>query len=290
MRAPPIATAPAPVQAEAAPEQVAAEPPEVSVKPKMAANNKKRAPKTPAAAPSLIPGELTVNTTPSGAQVTVDGRTDTSWLSPYNMAGMAPGQHTVTVSKAGYGTETRTIEVASSSKSVLVVQLAPLAAQVSVASDPPGASIILDGKETGHITPMQLSVDKPGSHTLLLRKAGYLDETTTANLQSGQTFHFAPTLRALGQTDEIRTVSKFKKVFGGGDTSSMGTVSIRTNPKGAQIAVNRRIVDKGSPVDFYLNPGTYEVDITFAGYKDVHKVINVDKGGKFVIDETLERQ
>lgn len=172
----------------------------------------------------------------------------------------------------------------------MVVQLAMLAAQVSIVSDPPGASIILDGKDTGHVTPMQLSIDKPGSHTVVLKKAGYLDETTTANLQSGQTFHFGPTLRALGQTDDIKTVSKFKKVFGGGDTASMGTVSVKTNPKGAQIAVNRRIVDKASPVDFYLNPGTYEVDITFPGYKDLHRVINVDKGGKVVIDEALVRQ
>jgi hypothetical protein len=70
----------------------------------------------------------------------------------------------------------------------------------------------------------------------------------------------------------------------------MGVVSIKTNPKGAQIAVNRRIVDKASPVDFYLNPGNYMVDISMSGYKDLHRVINVDKSGKVVIDETLERQ
>lgn len=203
---------------------------------------------------------------------------------------MPPGQHTVTISKSGFGTETRTIDVAAASKSVLAIQLATLSAQVSIASDPPGAAIILDGKDTGHITPTQLAVDKPGSHTLLVRKQGYLDETTTANLQSGQTFHYSPTLHVLGQTDEIKTVSKFKKVFGGTDTASMGTVSIKTNPKGAQIAVNRRIVDKASPVDFYLNPGNYMVDIVLSGYKDVHRVVNVDKGGKVVIDETLERQ
>jgi serine/threonine-protein kinase len=286
---PPVVQAPAPVVA--APEQVAAEPPAVSVKAKYnAANNKKKNVKPPPAAPTVIPGQLTVNSTPEGAQITVDGRNDASWMTPLNLPGIAPGQHTVTVGKAGYGTETRTIEVASASKSLLVIQLAPLAAQVSIASDPPGASIILDGKDTGRVTPTQLAVEKPGSHTLLVRKQGYLDETTTANLQSGQTFHYAPALHALGQTDEIKTVSKFKKVFGGGDVSNMGTVSIKTNPKGAQIAVNRRVVDKGSPVEFYLNPGNYMVDITFSGYKDIHRVVNVDKGGKVVIDETLEHQ
>jgi serine/threonine-protein kinase len=293
---PAAAVAPAPVEqapvaAQPAPEPVAPEPPEVSVKPKyVASNSRKKGARASAPAPAAIPGDLTVNTTPAGAQISVDGRTDNTWMSPYNVTGLAPGQHSVTVSKAGYGSETRTIEVASASKSVLVIQLAQLAAQFSITSDPPGAAIILDGKDTGHLTPMQLAVDKPGSHTLLVRKVGYLDETTTANLQSGQTFHYAPTMHPLGQTDDIKSVSKFKKVFGGSDISSMGVVSIKTNPKGAQIAVNRRIVDKASPADFYLNPGTYMVDITFAGYKDLHRVITVDKGGKVVIDETMVRQ
>jgi hypothetical protein len=264
----------------------------VSVKPRYKdATTKKKAVKSTPLPPTVVPGQLTVNSTPEAAQITVDGKNDSTWVTPYNLTGIAPGQHTVTVSKAGYGTETRTIDVGAASKSVLAVQLAALAAQVSIASDPPGAAIILDGKDTGHVTPTQLAIDKPGSHTLLVRKQGYLDETTTANLQSGQTFHYSATLHALGQTDEIKTVSKLKKVFGGaGDAASMGVVSIKTNPKGAQIAVNRRIVDRASPIDFYLNPGNYMVDITLSGYKDLHRVINVDRGGKVVIDETLERQ
>ena len=70
----------------------------------------------------------------------------------------------------------------------------------------------------------------------------------------------------------------------------MGTVTIKTNPKGAQIAVNRRMLDKVSPVDFYLNPGTYVVDISLSGFQPVQKVVTVDKGGKVAIDEVLQRQ
>jgi hypothetical protein len=43
-------------------------------------------------------------------------------------------------------------------------------------------------------------------------------------------------------------------------------------------------------VDFYLNPGTYVVDITSAGYKSIQRVINVEKGGKTVIDENLQHE
>jgi PEGA domain len=79
-------------------------------------------------------------------------------------------------------------------------------------------------------------------------------------------------------------------MFGGRETAAMGTVSIKTQPKGAQIAVNRRVLDKVSPLEFYLNPGTYVIDVTVAGYKTLHRVINVDKGSKVAMDEILEHE
>jgi hypothetical protein len=39
-----------------------------------------------------------------------------------------------------------------------------------------------------------------------------------------------------------------------------------------------------------LGPGNYIVDITMTGFKPVHKVVSVDRGGKAAIDEILERQ
>jgi hypothetical protein len=133
-------------------------------------------------------------------------------------------------------------------------------------------------------------MDKPGNHSFVFKKQGYLDETATANVQIGQTLQLAPTLRPLGVTDEIKIGGKFKKVFGGSETAGMGTVSIKTQPKGAQVAVNSRIVDKPSPVMFYLNPGNYIIDITMSGFKDVHRVITVEKNGKVAIDESLDRE
>jgi hypothetical protein len=50
------------------------------------------------------------------------------------------------------------------------------------------------------------------------------------------------------------------------------------------------MLDKTSPVEFYLNPGTYVVDITLSGYKSAQKTINVEKGGKVAVEETLERE
>ena len=281
---------PAAASAQAPPEHVAAIPERapVSVTPKY---NKKKTKAAPASSPVAIPGQLTINSTPEGAAVHVDGRTDPSWVTPFNLPGLTPGQHTVIVARAGYTSETRTIDLASGSKSFLVVQLAQLTATAAVSSDPVGAQIFVDGKDTGKLTPAQISVDKAGSHTFLVRKQGYLEETSTANLQAGQVFHFAPSLKALGSTDEIKIGGgKLKRLFGGGETAGMGAVSVKTQPRGAQVAVNSRIVDKFSPVDFSLNPGTYVIDITLSGYKRIHRIVEVQKGGKVAIEETLERE
>ena len=284
-------TAQPPAPAHAAPlEHIAANPEPASVS-VTAKYNRKKTKALPAAAPAAIPGQLTVNSTPEGAEVHVDGRADSNWVTPFNLPGLQPGPHSVTIAKAGYAPETRTIDVASGSKSFLVVQLAQLTATASVTTEPAGAQVFIDGKDTGRLTPTQVSVDKPGTHTFLVRKQGYLEETATASLQAGQVFHFGSTLKALGSTDDIKIGGgKFKKLFGGADTSGMGAVSVKTQPKGAQVAVNNRIVDKFSPVDFSLNPGTYVIDITMSGYKRIHRIVEVQKGGKVAVDETLAHE
>jgi hypothetical protein len=241
-------------------------------------------------APLVTTGDLSVDSTPEGAQLQIDGRADAAWVTPYNLSGLAAGTHTVIVSKAGYGQEGHTVEVTPGNKVSLSVHLVALNSTMSVSSDPAGANIFVDAKDTGKVTPAQITLEK-GIHTVLVRKAGYLDETTSATGVAGQTFHFAPTLRALGNADDIKTVGKLKKFFGGNNAQAgMGKVSVKTNPKGAQIAVNRRMLDKGSPVEFLLNPGNYVIDITATGYKPVQKVITVEKDGTVTIDETLQAQ
>ena len=128
-----------------------------------------------------------------------------------------------------------------------------LPSTVIFASAPSGASIVIDGKDTGHVTPSQIPLDKPGTHVFVIKKQGYLEETTTTTLAPGQTFHYSPTLILLGNTYQIKTVGKLKKFFGSNDQSMTGTVSVKILPKGAQIAVNSRLLEKPSPVDFYLN-------------------------------------
>jgi Protein kinase domain/PEGA domain len=258
---------------------------------KRSTNGSRRA-HAPAPVPVVIPGQALIDSSPQGAQFQVDGKSDPSWVTPFNVTALSPGKHIISASKSGYSSEIRSVDVAAGSKSSLVLHLSPVNALMVVNSTPPGATVILDGKPSGRVTPAQFAVEK-GSHTILLRKPGYLDETVTADLGPAQNFQYSPALRALGNAEDMRTVGKFNKLFGqhGGDsTAGMGAISIHTQPKGAQVAINQRVLDKISPVDVMLGPGNYIVDITMTGFKPVHKVVNVDRGGKAAIDEILERQ
>ena len=279
-------------QAESVPEPTpasevsAAEPVRPKPEPK-ARRGREAVSRAPLAA--VLPGLVALDSSPQGAQIQVDGRADSSWVTPFTVTQLAPGPHTLVISKSGYATETKSLIIAAGSKNTVSVHLNALAAAISVTSDPSGASVFIDGRDSGKLTPSSLALEK-GSHSVLVRKPGYLDETMTADVQPGQTIGFAPHLRQLGSTDEIRSVNKVKKLFGGKDgVAGMGSVAIHTTPKGAQISINQRVLDHLSPAEFLLNPGNYVVDITASGYKPLHRVITVEKNGKLSIDETLER-
>jgi serine/threonine-protein kinase len=250
------------------------------------ARGKKKAEPLP---PMIIPGQLAVDSTPQGAQVQIDGRTEPSWVTPFAFSNLLPGQHSITVSKPGYSTDTRTVLGTSGNRVTVIAHLSQLMATLVVTSDPAGANIYVDGRDMATRTPAQLSVDK-GQHVVLVRKMGYIDETMSGQFALGQTFNFAPTLRPLGNVDNIHAVGKMSRLFGGKAQPGQATVSIRTQPKGAQVAINQHIMERNSPMDVALDPGNYVIDITLTGYTPVHKIITAEKNDKVVVDEVLQPQ
>jgi len=238
---------------------------------------------------ATVPGQLSVISTPAGAKISFDG--SELCQTPCTLTGIAPGQHTITASKSGFATVNRNLAMLSGANSSVALELNPVGASLSVNSTPAGAVILLDGKDTGKLTPSLFTVGKSGTHTVTLQRAGYLDNSSTVNLEAGGSASVNLTLTHLGNTDEIRSAGgHFKKVFGGNSGDGMGVVSIKTQPKGAQIMVNNRVLDKTSPFDFYLNPGTYVLDITMSGYQPLHRVITIQEAEKVAIQETLSAQ
>jgi hypothetical protein len=235
---------------------------------------------------ALASGQLVVTSVPDGAQVQLDG--SVAGQTPLALSNVGAGPHLVVVAKAGYAAESRSVVVQPAARSAVAVSLSQLASVAAVSSEPPGAAIIIDGRDTGKVTPAKLVVGQ-GSHFLMLRKPGYLETSANMTLNPGETFQFQPTLKPLGNADDIRQVGRFKKLISHGGQENMGRVQVHTFPKGAQIMFNSRMMDRASPAEFLVGAGTYEVTISLTGYKTIHKTITVESNGRMEVNETLER-
>jgi len=99
------------------------------------------------AAPALMVGGLVIDSFPQGATIQLDG-SGSSFQTPYTASSLSVGRHTVGLSKPGYATESRTIEIAVGQKSRLMIALTELGAAVSIASDPSGAAVFIDGQDS----------------------------------------------------------------------------------------------------------------------------------------------
>jgi len=166
---------------------------------------------------------------------------------------------------------------------------APVLPLVTVKSEPAGADILLDGKETGKKTPAAVPTPA-GSHVFTLRNAGYLDSTVPVTLKSsGDAATIAEKLKVAGETKDIKAVGGFRKVFGS-TSEKMGRVSVKSQPKGATVFVGTQLISKPAPVEFDLNPGNYEIRFELSGYEPARKVIEVEAGKKVQVEEELKKK
>ncbi len=240
-------------------------------------------------APKPTTGELYVESTPPGAEVQIDGRTSPKWITPITLPRLKPGTHTVTLSKPGHVSEIRAADVAAGQRSVLAVELPTSQPVLALNSQPPGAEIVVDDQPTGMLTPAEITVPT-GSHTIALRKPGFEDAGTQANVSDGQRFSFAPKLQP-----KRLDLAQLRRLMAGGAKRGLpapgqdrGVVQIRTQPKGAEIVINGFVVPRRTPFRFPLRPGIYNLTLRLEGYKPVQKQVDVVKDKIVQINEVLE--
>lgn len=119
------------------------------------------------AAPAVTTGSITLETSPPGAQVEVDGAA--RGLSPISLA-LPPGAHTLTV--RGSSGELRTVPItiaagAQISQYIELPKAAAAAGQLQVRSEPSAARVSVDGVAIGD-TPLTLLDLTPGEHSVKL--------------------------------------------------------------------------------------------------------------------------
>jgi hypothetical protein len=242
------------------------------------------APVTPAVATE---GEMVISSVPAGAIVEIEGRSAPSGRTPLTLSWLKPGAYKVTVSKSGYAPEVRRVEVAGGKRASVDVRLTASQGFLTVNSDPQGASILINGKDTGKISPAEFALD-PAAQSIVVHKEGYLDAQTEIKLIAGQSVSYAPVLREAGRTDNIKPVGGFS-IFGGRAAHGMSRVEIKTHPEGAQIIVNGDLKPKTTPVTLQIGPGNYDIRLQKEGYQPVVKSLTVNGEEKVKIEVTLAK-
>ncbi|MGO8792268.1 MAG: AAA family ATPase [Terriglobia bacterium] len=94
-------------------------------------------------------GRLVVESSVSGARITVNGDSNPKWITP-RLFSLAPGTYVVSVSQQGYEPWTRRVHVEEGRERYLVADLEDREGGIfTVETDPPGMQVFIDGKAFG---------------------------------------------------------------------------------------------------------------------------------------------
>ena len=112
-------------------------------------------------APQFEPANLTVTSTPAGAAILLDG-IDTGQVTPYRFTGLEATTHEVRLILDEWFSDPEFIPVDLRPLDDVEIDFALLQTGVRVTSEPAGARIVVDGIDTGRVTPATVGGLQPG--------------------------------------------------------------------------------------------------------------------------------
>ena len=249
----------------------------------------------PPSGQTVTAGALSVASTPSGAFIILDGA-DTRTTTPATLTGVAAGSHTVLVRLSGYVDDRQDVTVKAGVTSTLQTVLSkkpdvskppaepsnpsvqpgepsvtpPVQVKTTlhVTSTPGSAAIVLDGQETGKLTPATIVVAS-GSHTVLLRLAGYAGATRTVTVAKGRQASLAVSLT---KTTPV----------------AQGSLRITSAPAGAAVSIDGKTVAGKTPLTVAVTLGHHTIRISLQGFETYARTgVEVVKGIQTVIAAQL---
>ena len=99
---------------------------------------------------AVRPGTLSIATNPNGAEVVIDGRV--AGITPMSALAVSSGGHSVELRLAGHRPERHEVRVPAGSEAKHTFNMFSLSGTLSVATEPPGAEVWIDGEAAGKAT------------------------------------------------------------------------------------------------------------------------------------------
>ncbi len=113
-------------------------------------------------APSFAPGDITVVSTPPGAAILFDGQ-DTGEVTPHTFAGLYAARYVISVIMPDFVSTPGDIPVDLAPLDDITLAFALSKTALLITSQPAGARIIIDGTDTGLVTPATVANLAPGA-------------------------------------------------------------------------------------------------------------------------------
>ena len=174
---------------------------------------------------------------------------------------------------------TRTVRVPSAGAAPPAVPgvVTPATGWLLVRTDPPGATVTLDGVGRGQ-TPLSLRDVSFGTHRLEVSHAGF------GTVQREVTVNEEDTVVPVG----VRLTPASRSSVAAGDAAQTGSLAVRSRPPGAQVTVDETSAGV-TPLVVALPVGRYQVRIQGDGYQPWVTSVEVTASERAQVSASLER-
>ncbi len=216
--------------------------------------------------PIVTTGSISFTSTPSGADIYLDGALQTP-KTPATITGVAAGNHSYTLKLSGYNDAVGTIAVTAGQTSTVSITLTPAVTtgSISFTSTPSGADVYLDNILQTPKTPATITGVSAGNHSYTLRLTGYNNATGTVMVVAGQTATVLVTL-----------------------VPSTGNISFASIPSGADIYLDNILQTAKTPATITIvSSGSHTYLLRLTGYNDAAGTVAVTAGQTVSVSITL---
>jgi len=219
-------------------------------------------------------GTLEISSDPGGATAYIDGVY--AGVTNLVVGNIPPGRHEVRVSRAGYEDYIVWAEVKNKVTTPVHAPLA-LVSEVSggsivVTTEPPGASVFLDGRfsgvtETGR--PLELNNVTPGSHRIYISSKNYQDYEAVAMVSAGGLTPISIQMNPSPMPQDC------------------GLLIMNSEPAGADIMIDGQLRGKTPATIETVCTGKHTYALTLTGYQDYQSSLEVIPGQVLQINTVL---
>jgi serine/threonine-protein kinase len=212
-------------------------------------------------------GQLMVSANVNGARISVDGRSDPSWVTPHTIPDLPAGAHNILISMEGYDSYQQSVTIVGGQTSSVVGSLSSPSAELDLVTVPAGVEVVIDGKSYG-ASPVHATLP-PGEHTYTLKAPGLPPYEKKITLTSGHVI--------------TRTVTL-------GEATVTGIVEVRTIPPGATVLADGSPVGAQTPTSFRLTVGAHTLVISLSGYRPIQRQVTVSASETTPVNINLTNQ